>query len=75
MISDVVHHDILPKIKTPALIIWGEQDRVLHVDNADLFHKLLPNSKKVIFCGIGHVPQFEDSARTGKEIKEFIGNL
>ena len=49
----------LKKITVPALILWGAQDRVISVDNADVFDQLIPDSKKIILDGVGHVPMLE----------------
>jgi abhydrolase domain-containing protein 6 len=43
----------------PALIVWGEKDRVLHVSGAQVFKSLLPNGQVQILNGIGHLPMLE----------------
>lgn len=43
----------------PALIVWGEKDRVLHPDGAAALQALLPKSKKIMMPNIGHCPQLE----------------
>lgn len=43
----------------PALIVWGEEDRVLHVSGAEVFKSLLPNGQVQILDGIGHLPMLE----------------
>lgn len=43
----------------PALIVWGDQDRVLHVSGASIYQSLLPNSQTQILDGIGHLPMLE----------------
>ncbi|MGB9148761.1 MAG: alpha/beta hydrolase [Burkholderiales bacterium] len=44
---------------TPTLIVWGEKDRVIHVETAGILHKLLPNSRVIMMPGIGHLPMIE----------------
>lgn len=46
-------------LKTPALIVWGEKDRVLSVDSAHILNRLMPNSKVVIMPETGHLPMIE----------------
>jgi len=51
----------LPKIEAPALIVWGDQDRVLHVSCADLFRKGIKSSELMIIPGSGHMPLVENA--------------
>lgn len=43
----------------PALIVWGDADRVLDVSGAAVYARLLPNSEVRILPGIGHLPMLE----------------
>lgn len=65
----------LGDIKTPTLIIWGEQDRVLHPDNAKVFHRYIPGSRLHYFPGVGHVPMIEVPEDSGLLISRFIDEL
>jgi abhydrolase domain-containing protein 6 len=51
----------LPEIAVPALIIWGDQDRVLHVSSADLFRQGIRNSDLMVIRGSGHMPLVENA--------------
>jgi abhydrolase domain-containing protein 6 len=53
----------LPHINVAALIVWGDQDRVLHVSCADLFRQGIKNSEVMVIPGCGHMPLVEN-ART-----------
>ncbi|MGZ4870677.1 MAG: alpha/beta fold hydrolase [Candidatus Angelobacter sp.] len=53
----------LPHIDAAALIVWGDQDRVLHVSSADLFRQGIRNSEVMVIRGSGHMPLVEN-ART-----------
>jgi pimeloyl-ACP methyl ester carboxylesterase len=46
-------------IKVPTLIVWGETDQLIPVDDAQLFQQAIAKSKLVIFNGVGHVPMEE----------------
>ena len=52
--------DRLPNITSPALIIWGDQDRVLHVSCADLFRKGIKSS------GVMIIPELRTHAAGGE---------
>ncbi len=64
--------EIAKKIDIPTLILWGDKDRMTHIDNATLFHETIKESKLVILKEIGHVPILEDPERTADEVKKFI---
>ena len=49
----------LPNIKTPTLLIWGENDLVTPPEVAVEFNSLLPNSKLVWIKECGHAPMME----------------
>ncbi|AVZ30749.1 alpha/beta fold hydrolase [Nodularia spumigena] len=49
----------LATITTPALIIWGKQDRILPVSHAYIAAEGLPNNRLHIFDSCGHYPQIE----------------
>jgi len=51
----------LPQIKAPALIIWGDQDRVLHVSCAEVFRRGIHNSEVLVLPGSGHMPLIENA--------------
>lgn len=49
----------LPNIKTPTLLIWGENDLVTPPEVAREFKSLLPNSKLEWIKKCGHAPMME----------------
>jgi pimeloyl-ACP methyl ester carboxylesterase len=51
--------DRLPEIKAPTLIVWGEHDMLVPVDDAHEFERLIPQSRTVILEDTGHVPMVE----------------
>ena len=64
----------LGEIKKPTLIIWGKQDGLLPVADAERFNKGIAGSELVIFDHTGHVPQFEKAADFNKKVLEFLNN-
>lgn len=59
-------------ITTPTLIIWGDQDQLINVENANLFHQNIKGSKLEILHNIGHVPMEEDPKKVSELISSFI---
>jgi pimeloyl-ACP methyl ester carboxylesterase len=64
--------EMLSKIASPTLILWGEKDRYLPLSNAYRVHKLIKNSKLHIFKGCGHTPQRERVEEFNKVVSEFL---
>lgn len=62
----------LGKIKQPTLIIWGKQDGLLPVVDAERFNKGIVGSELVIFDQCGHVPQFEKALEFNKKVLDFL---
>jgi pimeloyl-ACP methyl ester carboxylesterase len=59
------------KLATPALIVWGEHDKILHLDGAPALALLFPDSKVRIMPGLGHLPMFEAPMATAQDYLEF----
>lgn len=68
-------NDIAKGIHIPTLILWGDKDRMTHIDNATLFHDTIKNSKLVILKEIGHVPILEDPKQTADAVESFIREM
>lgn len=64
--------DLLPAVKSPTLIVWGGQDRVLHVSSADLFRQGIRNSELLIIRGSGHMPLVENARQCAAAWLAFV---
>jgi pimeloyl-ACP methyl ester carboxylesterase len=62
-------------LKTPTLIVWGEQDRVISPASADILHKLLPQSQVITMPNTGHVPMMERPEQSTNEYQKFRESL
>lgn len=51
---------VLPTIKSPTLLLWGETDAMIPISNAQDYLGLMPNAKLATLKGLGHVP-FEEA--------------
>ena len=58
----------LPKMKLPACLIWGKEDKVTPPHVAEEFHSLLPNSSLFWVDKCGHAPMWEHP----KEFSEIV---
>ena len=59
---------LLPKIKIPTLIIWGENDNTTPLKDGMLMHKLIRGSKLKIISDARHSPQFTHPKEVAKII-------
>ncbi len=64
----------LADIAAPTLIIWGTEDRIIDVRNADVFQALIPNASTLIYEGVGHVPMLEVPAQSSRDVVAFISS-
>lgn len=59
----------------PALIVWGQQDRVIHPGTAGILQMLLIRSEVVMMPGVGHVPMLEEPEKTALDYLRFRATL
>ncbi len=72
--KDTLKND-LKDIKAPTLLIWGRKDQILHVSAASIWQKGIKNCQTIIWDDLGHVPSFEDTKRTVKAMRVFLGGV
>lgn len=79
-VAEKVHADIEPsmnmrsrlsEVVVPTLVLWGKLDRLLSVENAEVFGKEIAGSEVVIFDDLGHLPMVEAPARSARELARF----
>lgn len=62
-------------INTPALIVWGGEDRILSPKGAAATKALMPNAQLIMMEGIGHLPMLEATRNTTRDFLEFQRSL
>jgi pimeloyl-ACP methyl ester carboxylesterase len=72
-IFDHDHRDRLGEIACPTLVVWGDRDRVVTARDADLYERLIPNARKVIFEDTGHLAMIERPVSFNALLEEFLG--
>lgn len=73
--QDLDQTESLSKIVIPSLIIWGAADKVMHVDNAELLHQRLANSRKIVMDKIGHAPMVEAPKQVASACSSFFADI
>ncbi|MFN2411467.1 MAG: alpha/beta fold hydrolase [Pyrinomonadaceae bacterium] len=61
-------------IGQPTLIIWGEDDKVISIENGHKLHDAILHSRFVVFRNCGHVPMEEKSELFSELVTEFCRN-
>jgi pimeloyl-ACP methyl ester carboxylesterase len=64
--------DKLPQIQTPALLIWGKQDRAIPVEVGKWMAELLPNARLKVLDNCGHWTQLEQTQKFNQLVINFI---
>jgi pimeloyl-ACP methyl ester carboxylesterase len=69
--AEADQRDLLPRIKVPTLLIWGELDvrSPLHV--ARQFEEAVPDTQLVVIPETGHVSNLEEPERVNEAVREF----
>ncbi len=71
-VDDPPLETMLKDLPVPTLIVWGEQDRVLHVSGAKILEAVMPNAKTEIMDAVGHLPMIEKPEETAGLYLGFI---
>ncbi len=61
----------LHRIKTPTLLVWGDDDKVMPPAYAGAWQAALPDARLVTIERSGHLPQVEHPDRVAAEIRSF----
>ena len=62
-------------IHAPTLVLWGHDDALIPLSNAERFQKAIPGAKLVVIDRCGHIPQIEKPQEFNKALLEFLGQL
>jgi pimeloyl-ACP methyl ester carboxylesterase len=72
MYSQTLPH-LLGSVKAPALVVWGEHDRVVPLSAGKRYAEALPNARLEIVKGCGHCVDMEQPETLARLVKDFIG--
>jgi pimeloyl-ACP methyl ester carboxylesterase len=71
-LTDYDFRDRLDDVKVPVLLIWGREDNLVPVADADEFERLIPGARKVILEDTGHVAMIERPQTFNDLVVEFL---
>ena len=65
--------DRLPEIEIPVLIVWGENDILVPVEDAEHYERMIgPNARRIVFADTGHVAMIERPSRFNELVRGFL---
>ncbi len=62
----------LHRVRAPALIVWGDADRIIPPVYGPEFAKFIPGSSLKTIARCGHLPHVERRAETGQLVLDFL---
>ncbi|MFO1466560.1 MAG: alpha/beta hydrolase [Steroidobacteraceae bacterium] len=62
----------LPRLKAPALLLWGEKDPLIEEPRRQSLREALPAATVKVFPGLGHNPFWEEPQAVAAVINEFL---
>ena len=71
--AEDVTNKLLPELKMPVLLVWGSEDRIVPLDQAETMHKLIPQSQLDVIGGCGHLAPLECTDQIGPKVVQFLG--
>lgn len=75
IMSKVVNEDlkhVMPLIKAPTLLIWGENDTATPLSDAKTMEKLIPGAGLVCFSGCGHYSFLDNPMQFAAVLRSFL---
>lgn len=64
--------NLVKKVQAPTMVIWGEKDYLIPIDNAYKFQRDLINDTLVILKDLGHIPMEESPEKVISAVNFFI---
>lgn len=73
MFNPSLPHLLEGAVKSPTLIVWGRDDKVVPVSAAAVYQKSIKGSRLLALDACGHRPEIEKSDQFIKEVQNFLG--
>jgi len=63
---------LLEQIRTPLLLLWGEEDRLIHVSSVAVWQSGIEDIQVKTWPGIGHMPMLEIPRQSAGVYRQFL---
>jgi len=70
-LADADTRDLLPEIRVPALLLWGEADARSPLNVAHAMKAIIPEARLSVIPDAGHLSNVEAPARFDAELRAF----
>lgn len=60
------------RITAPTLVVWGDRDRVIPLDQGRVAVQTIPGARLVVIRGVGHLPLVEDAEAFNSAVSAFL---
>lgn len=65
----------LSRVRAPAMLIWGDRDRLVSRSKQEELLQLLPRARLTIYEGAGHTPRWEQPDRYALDVAAFTSRI
>ena len=72
MLDRVDLRPLLPEVKQPVLLLCGDLDRVVRPVHTEILLAGLPNARRVVVEGCGHVPGYSHPEVLAEVVRQFL---
>ncbi len=66
---------VIAEYSIPTLVVWGEEDKVIKPETAELMVDIMPHAQVIMMPEVGHVPMIEAVKETADDYKAFREGL
>ncbi len=63
------------RLTMPTLILWGDSDRVIPLQEGEDLQSILPNAELVVMQGVNHIPHIEDQEMFVEVVLGFLDQM
>ena len=67
--------DLLPNIRVPTLLVWGDADARSQIAVAHQFRDAIPGARLAVISGAGHVSNLERPTQFNAEVRDFFESV
>ena len=64
---------LLQEVRTPALLVWGDDDRVVPISSGRIYERSLPNARLEVVESCGHLVDLEQPKRLAELVVAHVG--
>lgn len=66
--------EVLRPVPVPARVLYGRHERIVHMDNRDLYEASLGRGSVIMLDDVGHAPHLEATATVARVLRELSRN-